>query len=424
MQSRESIRIAGVDKFLFLRLNESQHTLPVGRVLDNLVGTLHSLCASRTIICDARGVGEATNDINECLWALSEIGGQVLVRRGQSVRAAGLDVPPSMSVVIAEERRLPLTLNHVPLSAFEDGADISERERERLWSKAGTSVLSDDEWAIYLAEWARLGRTDIETNYSNERILTDAVGVPGAYDEVLRHRLLTTAIKRSARGLGMRAVSLELAEGRIRLRPWHSHAAFMCSVGSHALPGIPAIQARRASGPFERALAELDELMSDGSAKERHFQGFLERNEWVFGRLGYQEVRAQVVLERDQGPGERPDFMVRPIGREWWDIIDLKLPNVPLLSSSTHHMRPSKHLVQLAAQLREYGDYFSDEVYARRVEERYGISCYKPKLIGIIGRSPTVSDQRQVRRVLTAYDDLEILTFDDLRRVAESRLLI
>lgn len=80
---------------------------------------------------------------------------------------------------------------------------------------------------------------------------------------------------------------------------------------------------------------------------------------------------------------------------------------------------------ELVAQLREYSAAFEDRKLARRVEEKYGVKCYRPKLVGIIGRDdPRNADPRELRRLQTSYNDTQILTFDQLHRIAKSRLLV
>lgn len=135
-------------------------------------------------------------------------------------------------------------------------------------------------------------------------------------------------------------------------------------------------------------------------------------------------LKPQVVLEREDGSSLRPDFRVQPTGSDWWDVLDLKLPDENTLVGGRDRKAFSAAVTQLAAQLREYGAYFEDPRLARRIEQKYGIKCYRPRMVGIIGRDPLTGDERQLRRVMTQYEGLNVLTFDQLVRIAKTRILI
>jgi hypothetical protein len=86
--------------------------------------------------------------------------------------------------------------------------------------------------------------------------------------------------------------------------------------------------------------------------------------------------------------------------------------------------RFSSAVEELVAQLREYAAYYEDPRLAKRIQDVYGIKCYRPRMIGVIGRTPRVVDDRQMRRLETIYDDLSIITFDRLVEIAKTRLLV
>jgi hypothetical protein len=140
--------------------------------------------------------------------------------------------------------------------------------------------------------------------------------------------------------------------------------------------------------------------------------------------MGYRNVYSQVVLAREDGTSLRPDFILEPLGRPWCDILDLKLPTGSIAVGRRDRKALASAVHELVAQLREYAAYFEDERLAKRVQDAYGIRCYRPRLIGVIGRDPNLADERQKRRMMTAYSDVSVVTFDELFKIARSRLLI
>jgi hypothetical protein len=158
---------------------------------------------------------------------------------------------------------------------------------------------------------------------------------------------------------------------------------------------------------------------------EHELQTFLAEHPEIFEALGYSKIYPHLVLERDDGSELIPDFMLEPIYDKWWDILDIKVPEKPTIVGTPDRQRFSADVSELVAQLREYGAAFEDPNLARRVEEKYGVKCYRPKLIGIIGRDdPRNADEHELGRLMTSYTDTRVLTFDQLLRKAKSRLLI
>ncbi|HXC44154.1 MAG TPA: Shedu anti-phage system protein SduA domain-containing protein [Candidatus Dormibacteraeota bacterium] len=169
---------------------------------------------------------------------------------------------------------------------------------------------------------------------------------------------------------------------------------------------------------------KFEQLLSRQKISESELQRFLEEHPQILQTLGYSHIYPHVVLERSDNRNLIPDFILEPVHDEWCDILDLKLPTMKTVVGGADRKTLSSGAHELVAQLREYATFFEDPRHARRVEELYGIKCYKPKLVGVIGRDPRLADERQLRRLMTSYADAKILTFDQLLRVAKSRLLI
>jgi Domain of unknown function (DUF4263) len=168
-----------------------------------------------------------------------------------------------------------------------------------------------------------------------------------------------------------------------------------------------------------------EQMLSRATIPEHELQAFLADHPAIFEALGYSKIYPHLVLEREDGSELIPDFMLEPIYDKWWDILDIKVPDKSTIVGTPDRQRFSAAVSELVAQLREYGAAFEDPKLARRVEEKYGVKCYKPKLIGIIGRDdPRNADEHELRRLMTSYSDTQVLTFDQLLRIAKTRLLI
>lgn len=204
---------------------------------------------------------------------------------------------------------------------------------------------------------------------------------------------------------------------------------------AYALHGVAALQDEvvlmrpgRASAPywsrFRSAILALERLLNDPRVQERQIEQLLLENPLFLRGLNYGNVYSQVVLPREGAPDLRPDLIAEPLGQRWADIIDLKRPLGTILVGSESRLRLAAALTEAAAQLREYRAYFDDRALAKRVEGELGIRCYKPKMVVIVGRDPSQYSLDQQRRAMTAYPDLEIVTYDQLLRVARDQLLL
>jgi hypothetical protein len=131
-----------------------------------------------------------------------------------------------------------------------------------------------------------------------------------------------------------------------------------------------------------------------------------------------------VLLERDDGTSLRPDFILEPYQGDWCDILELKRPMPAIIVGANDRKSLSAAVHAVAAQLREYAAYFENPKYRRWVYERYGLKLYRPRLFALIGREPIGRDTEAVRRSMTCYTDIEVVTFDELLTIAKRRILI
>jgi hypothetical protein len=218
--------------------------------------------------------------------------------------------------------------------------------------------------------------------------------------------------------------SLQAHRGEITVTPYHAHALHQVETREQLIIGRPAIIAHRTASLLAPEIQELEHILAQAAPSESVLQKYLEEHPEVLYGLGYRRIYGQIVLEREDGTALRPDFFLEPVAGKWWDILDIKVPDMKVVVGGRDRKAFSASVTELLAQLREYEAYFEDPRLAKRVEDVYGIKCYRPRLIGIIGRNPRDADERQLRRLMTHYADTTILTFDELLALARQRLLV
>lgn len=249
--------------------------------------------------------------------------------------------------------------------------------------------------------------------------------LPAIIGQHLRaRRWLETFINTKGQNSLLTEFAIQASRNTAIVTPYHTHAAFPLELRNSLVVAQPAILASRTRNLLADELLELEVLINTEGIREASIQRYLERHPNILRALGYRDIFAQVVLRRDDGTSLRPDFMLRPVGNDWCDILDLKVPRLQPIVGGRDRISLSHGLHQLGAQLREYGRYFENESYAKRVEQVLGIKCYRPALIGVVGRDLGVADERQVRAAMTMYENTKIVTFDEVVRIARSRILM
>lgn len=211
----------------------------------------------------------------------------------------------------------------------------------------------------------------------------------------------------------------------IVLCPYHGNAIHNVETkGNTVLVGRPAVIARNTRAVFYDETTEFERLINEKTVKEHHVQKFLERNPNFLKGLNYQNIYPQLVLERDDDGALIPDFILEPFDGAFCDILDIKLPKQKLLVGGKDRGQLAAGLHEVAAQLREYAAYFEQEKYRQFVRDKYGLKVYRPRLIAVIGRDIMQMTEEQFRRAMTAYDNLQFMTFDELLLHAKNRLLV
>lgn len=239
-----------------------------------------------------------------------------------------------------------------------------------------------------------------------------------------RRTLLSSFLETIATNSLFSQLALVSEPDRIRVVPLHGHGQQQIETPQGLLTVRPsrtgsAIQWQR----FAQAIAELENLLNAPDIDEHAIERHLRANPLFLRGLNYSEVYHQVILPLGDGKSLRPDIFAEPAGEEWAEVIDVKLPSEPIFVGGGHRVRVSTAITEAAAQLREYANYFDDRKLARAIEEKYGFRCYRPRPVVIIGRDPRQGDEQQRRAALSAYPDLQIVTYDHLLQSARERLL-
>lgn len=444
-QVRDRLRFSVEDRFVILRFWEESALLPTGHLAPMLAHIFGSLAPGYSLICDIRVAESVTNDMVEFLNELRPYNPIILAREDnakffrEELYLGGAKW--------ASDRVLPLrrALPQLRLTEFPLPPEVSILYRSSAskatpsWRKAVAKVdaksrPSVDEYKVIKAIYSAVtGIEDDEpdslTTYQD---ILDSWGVQDqitlfqmeGYDEVVSAvRWLAMTVPRIARNSLLTHFALNVASDHLVITPYHGHATYNIETPTKLILGRPAVLARKTQSLLSGEIAALSALLS-ARHKEIDIQRFLERNPAILCSLGYTNLYPQIVLTRDDGTYLQPDFILQPAGEEWCDILDIKIPSKKLIVGGRDRKTLAACIHELAAQLREYSSYFENPVYAKRVEDIYGIKCYRPKLIGIVGRNVDATDARQARRLMTAYGDMEFLTFDRLIAVAKTRLLI
>ena len=166
---------------------------------------------------------------------------------------------------------------------------------------------------------------------------------------------------------------------------------------------------------FRRALDELRRLIETG-ANEAAFQRLLEQHDWMFG-TEYSELLDRRHWTRDQ----QQDFVLRRTVDGYIEVVEI---NTALGGQPLFVRDPSRDVLfprrELSAALGQVLSYI-EELEADRdsILRRDGEDVHKVRAKVIIGRDGAREQVEALRRLNGHLHRVEILTFDQLLRVAE-----
>jgi hypothetical protein len=167
---------------------------------------------------------------------------------------------------------------------------------------------------------------------------------------------------------------------------------------------------------------------NEGIKPETVFQRFFEENSDLLKRNAFEQLWAKPVLRLPEDPKRsyQPDFVLRPriaatVGTQW-EILDLKLPDDPVVTSGAFHTAFSAKLTRAVQQLRNYREYFSRVDTRDQLIERFGFQPVHPRVAVLIGRRNRTDGLEKAQG--SAALDVSIITYDDIVEFEESRLFL
>lgn len=433
-QGMEKLRFAVIDKYILLNLWEDSALLPDGDMADSISATLGSF-SDLQIICDTRDVSETTRDIFEFLAFLEPYNPIVIDHEDNRSWAQDhiCNIGKELRFFPVDKKTLPVEYSELDLTSFvPDGSyyDPRRRDRKKILKHISKEMLTKEEFELV----KRLDHIALETwptyesmcEYWSPSHIEQSLlqgGAPG-FEQAFSRRYLKSIIDFNGRKSLLSQLAITFDGENFSAKTFQSYPLFEVETKNDLILTRPAILARRTNSLLKKQFVEFNRLLSDRNTKELDIQLFLERYPELFKSLGYEKIYPQVVLEREDKGGLIPDFFAQPIGEEWWDIIELKRPEPAIIVGREDRKTLSAAIHSTVSQLREYSAYFENEKYSKRVEDIYGIKCYRPNLICIIGTDPDDLSDREVRRAMTSYSDVKIITMDKLLSIAKSRILI
>jgi hypothetical protein len=448
--------VAYEDRFFVIGIGESESLAPHTDTADALIALISSHLRnvpSAEVVFDLRGLREIYNDVHDFLYSVSQqldpLHCSALLQPDDLEVAAGLKFAPWITKTIkaagpafgwhpydlsnvrhfVDDTTLEIGHDIGPLrdSAYmlallekvPDSKDRVSRARDQVEKVLGASVGAD--------EMSRI--LDISREYA---AAIDPLEEVSLLDE-LESCLLNVEFNILARELHRHSLlvefTLQASSNDIGVVPYHASAAYELSHPHRddVLVGRPSVFASRTSAVFSHEIGSFEALLSRKGIKEREIQTFLEAHPHFLQGLNYTRIHPQIVLEREDGSSLRPDFLLEPTAGEWCDILDIKLPAAGIIVGRRDRLTLAAGIHEVAAQLREYAAYFENPKYRKYLLDRFGLRAYKPRLIAIVGRAedhcgPDTSVQ--VRRALTCYADVEVMSFDRLIEISRRRLLI
>jgi hypothetical protein len=168
-----------------------------------------------------------------------------------------------------------------------------------------------------------------------------------------------------------------------------------------------------------------EELINKDDVDEDDFQEFFEKHPYFLPMQGQQKPRPHVRLKEGH---LIPDFILEPVynfSRDSnWEIFDIKLPDVKLLTKHKQHPRLSADVHQAITQLRDYGKFFRDPSYEDEIVAKVGRHLRFPRLGVLIGRMPKEDADKQLLNDLqNDENDVRLVTYDEILDAQKGQLI-
>ncbi|HSK73941.1 MAG TPA: Shedu immune nuclease family protein [Pyrinomonadaceae bacterium] len=169
---------------------------------------------------------------------------------------------------------------------------------------------------------------------------------------------------------------------------------------------------------YKNAVQKLTDLMNK-SQSESDFQNLLEEHPWMFGSE-YSELLDRRRWTRD----EQQDFVVRRTTDGFIELIEIKTPlnskNLFNYDASHSTYYPSAELSKVLGQVQHYIDKLDADRNSILAYDKEDTAKIRAKII--VGRDNDEEQCRALRRLNGHLFRIEIITFDQLLRIAENVL--
>jgi hypothetical protein len=172
-------------------------------------------------------------------------------------------------------------------------------------------------------------------------------------------------------------------------------------------------------GIYRKAVQELESLINTPRVKEEKFQSHLTKHPWMFGSE-YSEILERRRWTRD----ENQDFVVRRTTDEYIELIEIKTPldGAALFNLDKSHdsYYPAADLSKVLGQVEKYIEKLDGDRHAILANDKEDTNKIRAKII--IGRDGDESQTKALRRHNGHLQRIEVMTFDQLLRVAKNVL--
>ena len=400
--SEKGVPIAFEDKFLVFAFGKAREFCPhpyhsehLGEMLYNLQHRFGEIVP----VFDLRGLEGYYTDVDEFIDCVGQGEKPLVLLGAEQVRQGWDEELRSRGLRPMRVKGRAHASGLLDLKYFdEEATDFEEEVRDEFdeeWMKSGDLLKPPDYDVVE------------EATYKAQQ---DAL-----YDFLLsrhRHSLLVE-------------FAMQASGDQIAIAPYHGHAVHEVETQHDiVVVGRPGVIAKTTGAVFSSEIARLECLINDPQVRELQIQRFLEGHPNFLRGLNYRNIYPQVVLEREgQGP-LKPDFILEPFADAFCDILDVKLPSQKVVIGRKDRATLAAGLHEVAAQLREYAAYFEQDKYRRLVQQKYGLRLYRPRLIALVGRDMRQMSREQYRRAMTCYENLQVMTFDELLKHARKRILL
>jgi len=428
--SDEVIRLSAEDKFSLIDMSSKERLFPHPFTLGNFGDAMAELADQWEFLWDFRAsqsfIYNDIRDAYEEAVAYQEIQPIILARPDDYQHIK--DSIRSNRAHVVKMRSKVLPAHEFDLSFFTDEAEALPIYLSHEMLDEVTPRKSDESIADSIEDLGFVGTRSDLTEYQEDMKYLEENEIQFSLEQPDRDELEYFNFVQKERGrilrkflesIGVNSLLTELAivfdRKRVHVIPYHSFSLHNASACRDQVVLIrPGRRSATYWGRFRKDILTLEALLNDPKVKEHEIETLLRKNPLFLRGLNYRKVYPQVILPLGTDNSLRPDVIAEPVDSEWCHIIDYKLPSQKVLVGRDNRLSLAAGIIEVSSQLREYSSYFDDRAIAKVVEQKYGFKCYRPKLVAIVGRDPQDLEPEQVRRAMTAFPDLEVVTYDGL----------